>query len=159
MTFRIIALDPGGETGWATFTANDRAAASVNIPPRGFASGTLGPRKHHDLLTHLLENQHVDDYVVVCERFLRRPGNDGALDISLEYQGVVERFCEARKVPLHLQTSSQAKAFVTDKALRRLSLYVPTRVERHARDATRHLLWYMINKLNHNQLLPIGWKD
>lgn len=154
--YRIIALDPGQSTGWATFTAADRTC-DVD-PPFGFTRGTLGPRPHHIKLDHLLGNQHVSDYHVVCEGFIPQPDNPGKEEVSLEYEGIVRAFCQKRRVPAHMQTPSQAKRFVPNPVLKKLGLWAPGRDHRHEMDATRHLIWYMVNKMEHRGLLLRGWR-
>jgi hypothetical protein len=157
-TFRVIALDPGEQTGWATYTAPTRGMLLMCVGGAGgFTSGTLGPEKHGHLLTHLLENQAVLDYHVVSEKFIAQPDNPGKEDISLQYQGVAQAFCNERRLPLHLQTPSQAKTFVINASLKKLGLYIPGSKHRHEMDAMRHLLWYMIHRLGYKQLVSMGW--
>lgn len=151
--FRVLALDPGGRTGWASYSADDRET----FQNWNFTCGTLGPGKHADKIEHLIENQRVSDYVVVCERFIPQPDNPGKHDISGKYQEVVENLCAKESIELHLQTPSQAKTFVTNPVLRRLDLWIPGKVHVHEMDAYRHLVWYLTNKLHHRTLLEIGW--
>jgi hypothetical protein len=164
INFRIIALDPGGTTGWATYSA-------VKIPGldmlryESWHCGHLGPSKHHAALNQLLGMQHVQDYTIVCERFTDRV-TEHAVDLAArEYIGIVEAFCQEREVPLVMQMSSTAKVFTKDTNLKKLGLWSPG--WKHAMDARRHLLWYIINgtperhsALNKvkSQLLNKGWK-
>ena len=154
--FRVIALDPGGRTGWATFTAASQDTAVD--PPFGFTCGTLGPNPHRRKLEHLLGNQHVDNYHVVCERFIVQPDNPGKEQVSLEYEAVARDFCRDRKIPIHLQTPSQAKRFVPNPVLKKLGLWVPGDAHKHEMDAYRHLIWYLVIKLEYKSLLERGWR-
>lgn len=158
---RIIALDPGGTTGWATHSWFEFHG---EVSDREWHCGQL-EGDHYNSLDVLLGTQQVDKYVVVCESFQQYRELDSPELVSLEYIGVVKRFCQERKVPLILQSSSvgkiTVKSFVRSVSLRNLGLWVPG--QRHAMDAYGHLLTYMINYGGTTddyrlQLLERGWK-
>lgn len=171
-TYRVIALDPGGTTGWATYTAtkmsvvdDDRMITEWYNPV--WNCGQLGPEEHHDRLEALLESERVTDYTVVCESFEFRQGKQrNNLDLSSkEYIGVVKLFKRRENVPTVFQTAGQAKTFIPDKAvgglvanqkLKVLGLYHPN--HKHAMDAMRHLVTYLVQKERRYDLVT-KWKD
>lgn len=121
----ILALDPGGITGWRTYSSGL------------FTAGFLGPDPHHKELWGFLDSVSAD--VVVCESFQHTTGKSTEL-ISAEYVGIVKAWAGINDRKLVMQTSSEGKGFWNDDKLKRISLYV---VNKHIRDATRHLLHYM----------------
>lgn len=163
--YRVIALDPGGATGWATYS-------SVLMPDgkhydEEFTCGTLDHEDHHLDLYGLLGLQHVQNYIVVTESFEFRQ-NDGDRTgielISREYIGVAKLFGQERKVKVVKQTASTAKKFMPDKGpmankhLRVMGLWVPGRENRHAMDAYRHLVYYLVNRERRYDLIE-SWKN
>lgn len=143
----IMALDPGGTTGWAWFDPND---ASIYC-------GQLHGSHHlelYDFLKSVLGGATTDAAIqdramqIVCESFQFRQftGFDKSkveLD-SVEYIGVVKLFSQRFAVPVQFQTASVAKHFVSDEKLRRLDWYKPTAGLVHTRDALRHLVYFLV---------------
>lgn len=125
---RIIALDPGGTTGWCL----------VNAKGLIIDYGQLVD-EHHAKLYDLLTNEHPD--TVICERFMHRQ-TLGVDQTALEYIGVAKLWCEIEQVPLVMQTAAQAKGFWTDTKLKDINLYKANK--RHAMDAIRHALVYLM---------------
>lgn len=140
----ILALDPGGTTGWVK--QGQYAQASE------FVWGQLEESNHHNKLWSLLTmavgealSLSVPCYIVY-ERFEFRHeerDRDKIEYISAEYNGVVKLFGQNNHphVKLVEQGASQAKDFFTDDKLRHLGLWVPGK--KHARDAMRHLLYFI----------------
>lgn len=166
--YGILALDPGGTTGWASFQCDqiwnpiDEVFEYVG---RQWTCGQLDlrPEDHHLTLYNLLGHFHVDKYMIVCERFdYRNKSRPGLELISREYIGVTRLFCQDRRIPLALQEASQGKitdkSFVKKENLQRLALWTPG--WGHAMDAYGHLLWYMINHAHvlRDELLAKGWR-
>lgn len=142
---RILAFDPGGTTGWAVFTDG----------PDRWTGGEIDPEKkgHHvDLFDFI---QVTRPQAIVCENFLfgvpsvQGPGGEKVHMpkvelISREYIGIIKLYCEAHHIPLRMQSPSiMATTWVKDEALRRAGLY--TSGARHRNDATRHLLYYLVD--------------
>lgn len=160
---KILALDPGGTTGWATLD-------SFNALDMRWNCGQIGPDEHHTELYDFLGFQQEKDFVVVCERFEYRNQSRAGLDlISKEYIGVTKLFHQKRMQffgqALVFQNASQAvgdKSIVQDRHVKKLGLWYPN--ARHAMDATRHLLYYVISstrapeQLLARELLERGWK-
>jgi len=153
--YRVLALDPGGTTGWATYTTE---AEGVKPYDRlDFTSGHLGPEKHHQALEVLLGNQRTTYFTVVCERFQDRVGEHSINLMAREYIGVVERWCQENETQLVMQTPAYAKGFILDYNLKEAGLWDGPKWK-HANDAKRHLLSYMINGTphRHDWLRKIG---
>lgn len=164
--YRVIGLDPGGTTGWATYTAEYIPNPNTTGPADRYefhseewACGQLGPGPHHDALWSFLELQAVSQTVIACESFEFRQGKQRAgivLD-SCEYIGIVKLFVEQRqrslpnnfRMDLVMKTAGQAKSFITDDKIKKLGLWYPG--HRHAMDAYRHLLHFLlINEQRHD---------
>jgi hypothetical protein len=110
-------------------------------------------------------------FTVVCESFEFRQHDDYRTGVDLsakEYIGVVKLFAQERMntrgQKLVFQTPAQAKGFVPDKAkeglaanakLKAMELWVPE--QRHAMDAMRHLITYMVTKRGRLDLIE-SWK-
>lgn len=130
---RILALDPGGTTGWAIFSDDT------------IYGGQLAGQHHYDL--YLLMRDR-DPNVIVYETFeYRNKSRSGLVLDSKEYIGIIKLYAEINEVDIKAQTPAQAKGFVTDDKLKKLKLYQPGMP--HLNDAMRHLIYYIIN---HTQL-------
>jgi hypothetical protein len=131
---RIIALDPGGTTGVATYETEHQIWDHCQI----------GPAEHHNALWNYLTDTEPD--VIIYERFMyqRRELTRGVtlnLD-AVEYIGVVKLwYSQHVNVELVCQTPHQAKMFWDDEKLKTVGLYITGAP--HANDATRHLLYYL----------------
>lgn len=162
MIDRIVALDPGGTTGWAMVTYEDGKEPQYNC-------GMFRALEHHKELYDALGMWQTESYRIVCESFeYRNASRPGLVLSSVEYIGVMKLFCQERNVPYHFQSASQGKirdkpnAFVKPSNLKRLGLWSPSMV--HAMDAYGHLLYYTIHndparKIEAAALLLKGWKD
>lgn len=154
----IVALDPGGTTGWATYQAETLWNANekqeyYNVK---WNCGQLGPGQHHAELYSFLEMQRTDQYQLVCESFeFRQKARDNVVLDSKEYIGVVKLYHQVEHIPLQFQTAAMGKGFVTDDKIKKLDLWYPGWP--HAMDATRHLLYFMVNSMKRYDLLE-AWK-
>lgn len=131
---RILAVDPGGTTGWVTY---DTETAE-------FESGQDSDR--FEFCERAVGRIVAQVDVVVCEDFritvqtAKKSQQPDALKIigTLEYAAHV-----VRKLVV-LQTPGDAKRFSTDARLKKAGLWTPGR--RHANDAARHLFLFMAKK-------------
>ncbi len=132
---KVMALDPGGDTGFAQY----------NTYTDHWLIGTLDEDNHHLSLWKLLNDTSPD--VVICERFVyqrRDPTQGVSLElISRNYIGVIELWCQMRKVELVMQNVSDAKRMWTNANLKKLGLYTSIT---HQQDAVRHALLYITKK-------------
>lgn len=152
----LLALDPGGTTGWARYN-----------PITGEVEcGHLGPEEHHLELYNLLIATSViaglsnRKLVIICESFeFRNSVNKDKIELfSREYIGVAKLFVQCNYgVMLVFQTASSGKFFIHDVKLKRMGWYIPTRGMTHARDALRHLSRYMVTTLRVKEPIVDKW--
>jgi hypothetical protein len=127
---RVIALDPGKQTGIATF-------GSLYTPP--FQAWDA---KYMDAMAwvhNALTFKFAD--LVVCESItINASTHKKSQDVkaSIEQIGITRYLCHYYDTQLVLQTPAEAKGFTTDKKLRAIDWW--TVGSDHARDATRHLV-------------------
>jgi hypothetical protein len=165
----ILSLDPGGTTGWAMYKDD-------GVSKSGFSCGQIGPEEHHYDLYTFLEREHAKGMTVIYEQFEWRPnrhqnaayGDRYVELISKEYIGVIKCFVQDRtsevfhssaRPRLVMQTAAEAKGFVKDDNIRKLGLWTPGL--KHAMDAYRHMLYYLIKQgpaSVQNEVLKLGWK-
>ncbi len=160
MVYRVIGFDPGGTTGWATYTANriwDPEFERYLYSNELWSSGQIEGTDQRAQLVTLLENQRVDEYFVVCERFVDRRNNKGRDAVAIEHEVTIRNWCNENEVNYVGQMASEAKTFVKDANLKRLTLWVSGHKWRHAKDALRHVLRYLCVKCDRADLLAIGW--
>jgi hypothetical protein len=136
---KIVGIDPGVTTGISVYDSE-----VVDLKWR-WQFEQLGPEEHHDTLFWFLKN--VDPNIIVCEKFDNR-GKMAADLIPREYIGVIKASYQAsliakRPVELVMQSPSQAKGFWTNDKLKACSLWKGTGLK-HAMDATRHVLYYLM---------------
>lgn len=125
---RVIAIDPGGTTGWCLVDDN-------RVSSTGQLSGA-----HYAELYNLLGI--LEPSIVVCERFVHR-STFGVDQVALEYIGVIKLFCQARELDLRMHTAAMAKQFWTDPKVKKIGLWKAN--QRHAVDAIRHALTYIMD--------------
>lgn len=140
----IMALDPGGTTGWATFEPN------LDY----ITCGQIGPHEHHEqLYQHLCHAMFGLEETpwrlkIAYESFQFRQfaGFDKTkVELwSVEYIGVIKLFGSRAGVQTVAHTASEAKGFVNDEKLKRLGWYKLTAGMPHARDGLRHLLYELV---------------
>src|SRR5687768_4485537 len=145
----ILALDPGGTTGWCWWDPAEDL----------LFRGQIGPHGHHGellkFLTNKIETRVTQKCHIVCERFEFRPTDSERNKIeyiSAEYVGVVKLLAEWYKksnVKLVMQSAAQVKGkdkenrdtvYFSDARLKKLALWIPGM--RHAMDATRHYAYH-----------------
>jgi hypothetical protein len=143
----MLAVDPGGTTGWAVFDLMFYGKEPLWLPEFSShftRSGQLGPDDHHNALDTILEEEMPD--LVVCERFEHR-NNEFSELTSVEYIGVVKQWCQQHKRKLVLQGASQALPWADNKKMRCLGVLVtPVQAHRHDNDARRHIVYMLANR-------------
>jgi hypothetical protein len=138
----ILALDPGGVTGWflATIEADTGLVGTPNFGQLELrnTNGELLP--HGDPLLVLLDDvvsQH-EYLMVVAENY--RPEFARAQDYAaMEYLGLVEGWCRRRLVSFERQDRG-IKTFWTKEKLQKVNAW--PKAMPHAQDAARHWLAY-----------------
>lgn len=129
----ILAVDPGGTSGWATSTLEN--------PVRDLEVGQDSPSEMAARLRAFCFMKARPDRILVMERFTinaftakKSPQPD-----ALELIGLGRYLAEWHNVQFELQAPEAAKNFAKDDALRRWGAWVKS--QDHARDAVRHLLY------------------
>ena len=126
MKIKVLALDPGVTTGFATIDSNDAVNADqVKCDHRAFYDFLVG----------------YNPDVIVFERFVYQR-RDKVVLWPVEVIGIIRLFAEQFEIPLHAQTPSQAMNLMTDDKLKKMGLYKPSLV--HGMDAIRHLMYYLV---------------
>ena len=145
-----MSLDPGGTTGWCqlTFDFEGLATASGEHWLREhIIQGQLGAdrggteREHHQTLWTFLLKHRPD--IIICEQF-KNYGNEFAKLMSREYIGIVKLYASLFPCRIVWQGSDK-KEWADDRKL--LSLFLlctPITRWRHANDALRHLVYWLI---------------
>jgi hypothetical protein len=83
MLYRVLALDPGGTTGWATYTAEKMwigdlpAEEKVEYYDEKWACGQIEHQDHHNALDQFLGFMQTEAFVIVCEGVHPRQGAPG----------------------------------------------------------------------------------
>lgn len=151
---KVIAIDPGGTTGWSTYSAV--------VMPDGthheirWNQGYFGPDEHHKVLHQWLEMEVSDqDTHIVYESFeYRQRERDNVILVSKEYIGIIKLVADdfSRQVTLVSQTASMALppgGFVTNQMLEIFDLLntpVSKKPQKDINDAARHLIYYLVVK-------------
>lgn len=166
MSFAVLALDPGGSTGWASMIAEAVPAENgkYELFNPSYRCGQIESKEHHKKLYTLMGLFHTDLYYIVSESFeYRNKSRPGLELVSREYIGVTKYFCQERDVPLFMQTAAMGKGFVKDANIKALGLW--STANKHAMDAYRHLFYWLINSEGGRlfpdyrlKLLETGWR-
>jgi len=136
----IVAVDPGGTTGWATFK-NDDVEWGEEADQFQICS----------FVEEILKRE--DEIVVVCESYIITPQT---IKKSRQYEpleiiGTLRYLAAKHGADFRLQSPSDAKRFVSDDFLKNVEWWPKGLV--HARDALRHLFLYRVKNLNDHDLL------
>jgi hypothetical protein len=161
---KIISIDPGGVTGWATFEfdiVNNKPVLHEKMKEHFTSAGQIRKENHHELLWRFLDRKQPD--IVVCERYEKR-NNDFSLLISVEYIGVVKAWCQTNEKTLVMQGAGEALFFMTKDKMYVLDLTLePYTRWKDANAARKHLVFFLINWKYQSirnrilwQLKPIG---
>lgn len=150
----VWAFDPGKVTGWAHLSViDDELSLFRSGQSDHFEIGDMF--QNNDVFNRAVDRPDVEP-VFVCETFLQSPTNTQA-PWSLETIGLIRYWANYYKIPLKMQMPSEAKTLVKDSVLKKADLWTPGMD--HARDATRHALYYLIKnkRLFTSCLVPMEW--
>lgn len=156
----VVALDPGGTTGWAV--------VSVDVTAYGFGDGT----SLHRLITHKDSGQFVGEVLeqgeeiatlfdawptaaIVLEHFQPRQAAYELSAIQVETIAEYIAFCDRREETTFKQLPSLALSTITDERLKGWKLYKPG--EQHGRDAFRHALMFHRRCMENSGLAKTAW--
>lgn len=159
--YRVLALDPGGTTGWSRYDAlylpDPENDGELELVEAEWHFGHIGPHEHHLELDNFLGEMHIHNFELVWESFEFRQGKqrENINLMSREYIGVAKRFVQERHVQAYSQTAGTGKGFVDDNKLRVMGLYHSG--WKHANDATRHLVYHLVNRKKRYDLIE-SWR-
>lgn len=136
---RLLALDPGGETGWTLFT-------NGNIDKVGQTPG-------YDHKTEVIDWESMETLLdsinpthIVCENYKiyahKLDQHTFSSVPTLRIIGMIDFWAWKNKVPIEYQMAQQAKGFCTDDKLKKWGLW--QKGMRHSRDAIRHACYYLV---------------
>lgn len=132
MSTAVLAVDPGGTTGWAS------------LDPTGhFQSGEV--RDWLMWLRQVDRAVNTERYTVVIERYTvtADTAKKSRQYDALEIIGALKYICYVNGVaPPVMQYPAEGKAFGTDRKLHKVGWF--SRGHGHANDAARHLLCYSV---------------
>src|SRR5262245_58209635 len=149
----IISLDPGGTTGVSSYymLSEDKSPSSGGSFDyrETFNGKQFGPEPHFKALWYYLADMNPD--VIVCEDFVYQGKNNVEL-ISRDYIGVVKLYCELTRKPLQMQQPwMKEPTWLNNNALNKIGVY--HRGRPHQNDATRHLIYYVVQTLGRKEIL------
>jgi hypothetical protein len=161
-SYTVLAIDPGGTTGWSIFCFDPKALvddevkllASINFWTCGEVTGDEDDQV--DYLETLAAAWPLAD-VVVEDFILRQYRQDRSLLAPVRVTASFKRALRWTGVQLpgqgqtqprrfHLQQPNLAKSAVTDTRMRASGFYQATAGKPHARDAVRHALTFARRK-------------
>ena len=126
---RILAVDPGGNTGFAVWADGDWHAWAQ---PWVEVGAVIQAELEAGLDCLIMESFHITAQTA-------RKSQDGL--VSIELIGVGRYLSSCFGVPFVLQSPGEAKSFADDRKLKAWDFW--TKGVDHPRDATRHLLLYL----------------
>lgn len=129
---RLLAVDPGGTSGWAESTLQNPAA--------DLTYGQYTPSEMAARLRLFCAQSSFEERVLLMERFTItvKTGKNTQQTDALELIGLGRYLAEWHGVEFELQSPGDAKGFATNPQLKKWGVWVP--VQDHARDAVRHLV-------------------
>jgi hypothetical protein len=145
---RLLCIDPGETTGWAFF--QDGILGQWGQ----IETVTMNKQPKWDTLEELFmetEPTHIvcEDYRVYAHKLERHSNSQvvtlrliGGIDLMCYENRPQEDEITWRPLPLCYQMATQAKGFVTDDRLKGWDMWQSSM--KHARDAIRHGLYYLI---------------
>lgn len=135
---RVLAVDPGGTTGWATW--EDGEVRWGQIP--GGLFGAVEALIRPDWTVGFAER--VDVCVIEKYTIGARTVKYSRQSDALEITGVLKALSAAGRTEWLYQQPAEAKRLFTDERLREFGWWA--KGEEHARDALRHLGFYLARK-------------
>jgi hypothetical protein len=129
----LLALDPGGTTGWSHFNNGELAAFGQIAHPNN-------DEAIYDLILHVKPDQLVmEEYVLYPWKMKQQEWSDFPEPRLI---GAIQFMCKRRKIPCMMQGANLAKGFCTDDKLKSWG-YFPASAK-HARDSIRHGCYFLL---------------
>jgi hypothetical protein len=149
----VWVFDPGQTTGFCKYytTADGTPFLSVDqwnyltIAGYAFRLNSLIDMSRNDYWPSLIL---LEDYRVYAWKAQHHTWNPLYTPRLI---GAIEALAGVNRIPIIKQSAQNAKGFAKDEVLKSLGLYQATVGLRHARDAMRHLVFFLLaNEKNHN---------
>lgn len=143
---RVLAVDPGGTTGWAICDEDHLDLVATGQERDQFAFCRMADRHAEGLFAAPVD-------VIVCESYTVTPRT---IKLTREYSaleiiGTLRYIAGMHGKRFKLQPPASAKNFMTNDRLRSLGWWRPG--EDHARDALRHLGLFLAEERNNQAVL------
>lgn len=160
----VVALDPGGTTGWSVLMVHPDSLVDPDIPIldniEHFALGqTVGDERAQCKELLELLDAWPDAAVVVEDFVLRKQLRDRALLSPVRITAVIEYAMWRQNRSLFKQSPAEAKSTATDDRLKSWGLYRREGGEEHARDATRHGITFLRRAKDRARLRKLAWPN
>lgn len=160
---KILWIDPGGKTGWASYWCEEITTSfGTEYFEEKWLTGELVGENHHGKLARLIEMNHDEqNFTLGYESWQLRKQAGETLDNmdfqAVEYIGVIKlTWQEDSKAPviypLVSQTPSERK-FADKRKLDVFDLWSLTSGQKDARAAAQHLLTYLIKTLKYPPIM------
>lgn len=147
MNVKLLSIDPGHCTGWATFGHDDVVPFLIESDALAYTNV-----EWYNLLTRI----HPES--IVFERFAlyahKAEQQIHSTFYTVEIIGVTRLYCQQTMTPYTEQTAQVGKAIWKDQYLKAFGFYSPNR---HVRDAIRHGLTYL--EAHRHPLIRQGWDN
>lgn len=130
---KILALDPGETTGWATFVDGELQK-----------SGEVGQNDSLMDVMRLIDREQPTTIVVEAYRIYSWKADTHSWSdlFTPRLIGAIELKCIQNKIPMYTEMAQGAKNFCTNKKLKSWGYY--KKGARHARDAIRHGCYWLV---------------
>lgn len=136
---KLLALDPGETTGFATFIGSERTVHWEEIDQI-----KTWPMAETVAWLEALFNQQMP-HTVVMESYRvydwKSDDHKWSPVNTVQVIGCIQTLCIQRGIPYYFQSAQIAKNFFTDEKLREYGMYL--KGVRHGRDATRHGAYFL----------------
>lgn len=178
----VIAIDPGGTTGWSVMVVHPEALTDPDVPILAniehWSNGQIGARPEllgakNPSARELQAEERRCVKTLMRDVFLRWPGaavviedfilrkmsksrdllSPVRLTSALEYALMDEEL----EVTFHKQTPSQAKGTATDDRMKQWGLYKRAGGMQHARDADRHSITFLRSCKSKGGMRHLAW--
>lgn len=132
----VLALDPGETTGWCLF----KGTTILEHGQIRTKDVVTGGQAVYDLLAkygpaHLV----MENYRIYAHKLKEHAGSEVH---TVQFIGAIKVIANLHKLKPSLQMAVQAKQFCTDEKLKAWDVWY--KGEKHARDAIRHAMFYML---------------
>ena len=137
----IVGLDPGETTGYAYWNPQDSTFTLRQLKTKSPEEG------YSNILNQMRQdlNYNFEGLEIVCEDYRvyawKADTHSWAGLHTPQLIGAIKIMAMLQLLPLHFQMAQEAKSWATDDQLKSWGVYDPG--QRHARDASRHIIRHM----------------